>query len=95
MEVISTFAGQSLARPPDLLHNRVTSRHSVRLWLNFLIVIGMCADPLPEERPISDKLSDRAVIQPDAHRPVLVPDLLEVQRRMESILLPSPVGPPS
>ena len=79
MEIISTFAGQSLARPPNLLHNRVTSRHLVRLWLNFLIVIGMCADPLPEERPIFDKLSDRTVIQPDAHRPVLVSDLLEVQ----------------
>ena len=36
MEVISTFAGQSLARPPDLLHNRVTSRHLVILPLTRL-----------------------------------------------------------
>lgn len=79
MEVISTFAGQSLARPPNFLHNRVTSHDSVRVWLNFPIVVGMRPYPLPKERPISDKLSDSTVIQPDAHRPVLVSDLLEVQ----------------
>ncbi len=53
-----------------------------RLYLR--VVLGVRSDPTPEEPAVYFR-GESAIVQPDAHRPVLA-DFLEVKRRVTWIL---------
>ena len=62
----------------------------MRLLAKQAIVVGMTADPEPQE-PIARLDAQGTMVPADAHGPE-APDLLEVEGRMSGILLQSSIG---
>ena len=56
-----------------------------------LVVVGMCADPSPDEQ-VALEPPESPVRHADSHAPQIGADLREVQRGMEGVALPEPVG---
>jgi hypothetical protein len=57
----------------------------------FEVVIVMIADPDPDER-VAVESANRSVGPTDADAPQIASHLLEVERRVEGVLLPEAVG---
>ena len=64
---------------PDQSLIKVVLAERFAAALNLLIVIGVCADPLPKKHPVVGKFAERAVVDAHAHRPVVMANFLEMQ----------------
>jgi hypothetical protein len=49
------------------------------LALELFVILGVRADPIPQEHSIVGKFAERTVADANAHRPVVTADFLEMQ----------------